>query len=199
MQNGTVISQPKSTTSVTQMQWVNGLWFAALACSLSTALISMLAKQWLQAYIPHTSGSPRQQARQRQGRYMQLASWHVLAFINALPLLLHVALLLFFAGILVLLWSLDLAITIATWIIVALAYTFYFASIGLPMIYPDCPYQHPICDHLRRLISRLRMRTTYMPAGDLENLPEGIDYQEIQHPTRYVIYLTPIVFELTPL
>jgi len=118
---------------------------------------------------------------------MQLASWHVLAFINALPLLLHAALLLFFAGILVLLWSLNLAITIATWIIVAFAYTFYFASIWLPMIYPDCPYQHPISDHLRRWISRLRMPTTYMP---IINLPDGIEYQATQQPLRYIIYLT---------
>ena len=181
------------------MQWVNGLWFAALACSLSTALISMLAKQWLQAYIPHTSGSPRQRARQRQGRYMQLDSWHVLATINALPLLLHAALLLFFAGILVLLWSLDLAITIATWIIVASAYTFYFASIWLPILYPDCPYQHPISDPLRRWISTLRMSTTNIPPVGLMDLPWGIVYQGNQQPMRYVIYLTVFVFKLTPL
>ena len=181
------------------MQWVNGLWFAALACSLSTALISMLAKQWLQAYTPHTSGSPRQRARQRQRRYMRLASWHVLAFINALPLLLHVALLLFFAGILVLMWSLDLAITIATWIIVAFAYTFYFASIWVPMLYPDCPYEHPISDHLRRWISRLRIRKPYILTTDLTNFPEGIDHQETQQPMRYVIYLTSFVSRLTSL
>jgi len=186
MQNGTVIPQPKSTTSVTQMQWVNGLWFAALACSLSTALISMLAKQWLRAYTPHTSGSSRQRARQRQGRYMQLASWQVLAFINALPLLLHAALLLFFAGILVLLWSLDLAITIATWVIVTFAYTFYFASIWLPIFYPDCPYQHPISDPLHRWISRLGTQRTYIPTADLINPPEGINHQEIQRPMRYI-------------
>lgn len=132
-----------------QMQWVNGLWFAALSCSLSTALISMLAKQWLQAYTPRTSGSPLHRARQRQSRYMHLESWHVLGVINALPLLLHVALLLFFAGLIVLLWNVDLVLTIATWIVVALAYSFYFASIWLPLLYPNCPYQHPLSDHLR--------------------------------------------------
>jgi hypothetical protein len=80
---------------------------------------------------------------------MHLEAWRVPEIINALPLLLHVALLLFFAGLVVLLWSIDLAISLATWIIVAFAYTFYFASIAVPLFYPECPYQHPITDRLR--------------------------------------------------
>ena len=143
----------KPPASLNQMRWVNGLWFAALSCSLSTALISMLAKQWLQAYTSNISGSPHDRARQRQSRYIQLQIWNVLPIINALPLLLHVALLLFFAGLIVLLWSADLPITIATCIIVTLAYTFYCASIWLPLIYPDCPYQHPLSDYLRKWLT----------------------------------------------
>ncbi|KAF8066622.1 hypothetical protein FPV67DRAFT_1198938 [Lyophyllum atratum] len=152
-----------------QVTWVNGLWFAALACSLSTALISMLAKQWLQAYVANISGSPRQRARLRQLRYMELVAWHVLALINALPLLLHAALLLFFAGIVVLLWSVNQATTFATLFIVAFAYIFYFASIWLPIFYPNCPYQHPISDHLRRWILSYRTSTSKPLAPDDES------------------------------
>ncbi|KAJ7691282.1 hypothetical protein B0H17DRAFT_564794 [Mycena rosella] len=144
------LNRPQS--SPRQVHWVNGLWFSALACSLSTALISMLAKQWLQSYLPNVSGSPRHRARQRQARYMHLQAWHVPGIINALPLLLHVALLLFFAGLVVLLWSVDLAITLVTWVIVAFAYILYFASIALPLFYAECPYQHPITDQLRMWI-----------------------------------------------
>jgi hypothetical protein len=153
--NGTnLIASPLSglQSSTRQIHWVNGLWFCALACSLSTALISMLAKQWLQAYLPNVSGSPRHRARKRQARFMHLEAWHVPGIINALPLSLHVALLLFFAGLVVLLWSADLAITLATWVIVAFAYMLYFASIALPLFYPECPYQHPITDQLRACI-----------------------------------------------
>ncbi|KAJ7217770.1 hypothetical protein GGX14DRAFT_438234 [Mycena pura] len=152
--NGTnpavLASTGKSTNR--QIHWVNGLWFAALACSLSTALISMLAKQWLEAYVPNVSGSPRHRAHQRQARFMYLEAWRVPEIIYALPLLLHVALLLFFAGLVVLLWSVDLAITLATWAIVTFAYMFYFASIAVPLFYPECPYQHPLTDHLRMWI-----------------------------------------------
>ncbi|KAF8601844.1 hypothetical protein BDV93DRAFT_445224, partial [Ceratobasidium sp. AG-I] len=31
-------------------RWINGLWFLALALSLSAALIAMLSKEWLSAY-----------------------------------------------------------------------------------------------------------------------------------------------------
>ncbi|KAJ7647059.1 hypothetical protein FB45DRAFT_1099575, partial [Roridomyces roridus] len=146
-----IATAPQSTTS--QLHWVNGFWFSALACSLSTALISMLAKQWLQSYLPNVSGSPRHRAHQRQARLIHLEAWHVPAIINALPLLLHVALLLFFAGLVLLLWPLDLGITLATWLIVSLAYIAYLASVLLPLLYPDCPYQHPITDQLKIWLS----------------------------------------------
>ncbi|KAF9568169.1 hypothetical protein CPC08DRAFT_757671 [Agrocybe pediades] len=140
---------PGDPPTITQLRWVNGLWFAALAFSLSAALISMLAKQWIQL-IPDVSSSPRQRARQRQRWYMQLQKWHVFAFINALPLLLHIALLLFFAGVLVLLWSGNMAIASATFTIVAMAYIFYLGSMWMSLVDPECPYQHPISEQLRR-------------------------------------------------
>jgi hypothetical protein len=113
----------------------------------------MLAKQWIQAK-PNVSGSPRYRARQRQRRYTQLQDWHVFIVINALPLLLHVALLLFFAGIIVLLWSEDIAIMVATFSIVALAYIFYVGSMWVSLVYPECPYQHPISEQLRLWMAR---------------------------------------------
>ncbi|KAJ7268707.1 hypothetical protein B0H12DRAFT_1067756 [Mycena haematopus] len=178
-----------------QIRWVNGLWFSALACSLSTALISMLAKQWLQAYIPNVSGSPRHRARQRQARFMYLEAWRVPTIINALPLLLHVALLLFFAGLVVLLWSVDLAISLATWIIVLFAYTFYFASIAVPLFYPECPYQHPITDRLRIWLSPDHTSPPppiFMYTKPLEE-PVKTTYD-----ARLVIYRSCVVAEISP-
>lgn len=147
-----VTRAPGKSPSSGQLTWVNGFWFAALACSLSTALVSMLAKQWLQAYNANNSGSPLQRVRRRQSRYMELVSWHVPALISVLPLFLHIALLLFFAGIIVLLWSVNLTMTLATLLIVTIAYTFYLASVFLSVIYPECPYQHPLSEHIRRII-----------------------------------------------
>jgi hypothetical protein len=99
----------ESQTSLCRMHWVNGLWFTALTCSLSTALISMLAKQWLQAYTSNISGSLCHRSR---SRHIQLETRHVLALINSMPLLLDAAVLLSSSGLIVLLWSVDLPIAI---------------------------------------------------------------------------------------
>jgi hypothetical protein len=164
-----------SPTSDLQLRLVNGLWFAALACSLSTALISMLAKQWLSAYPRSASGSPRDRARKRQHAYMALKAWHVPAIIDAKPLLLHVALLLFFAGLIVLLWSVDLGTTIATWAIVMVVYGFYFSSVLLPLLYPDCPYKHPLSEFF---LKRSRNRTWSSPSGFFRTKARKTDVED---------------------
>ena len=126
-----IANQSQSVTF--QARGVNGLWFAALVCSLSSALISMLAKHWLMGYMPGASGSLRDRARTRQSRFMHLQAWHVPTIINTLPLLLHVALLFFFAGLVLLLWQIDLGITLSTLCIVAVVYFFYATSLVLPL------------------------------------------------------------------
>ncbi|KZV91223.1 hypothetical protein EXIGLDRAFT_577276, partial [Exidia glandulosa HHB12029] len=79
---------------------VNCLWLASLISSLLTSLIGILAKQWLVAY---TSDLPlketaREWACTRQFRYDALRTWRVPELIAWLPVLLHVAFLLFLAG-----------------------------------------------------------------------------------------------------
>ncbi|KAG6874097.1 hypothetical protein C0992_008135 [Termitomyces sp. T32_za158] len=44
---------PESRTYTSIDVWVNGLFFISLALSLSTALLSVLAKQWIQVCSPH--------------------------------------------------------------------------------------------------------------------------------------------------
>ncbi|KAF9010715.1 hypothetical protein BDQ17DRAFT_1346767 [Cyathus striatus] len=147
-----ITESPLSVSSVgpssPKIQWINGLWFTSLCCSLSTALVSMLAKHWLQAYIPDASGSPRQRARLRQYRFMKMEEWHLLHVVNALPLLLHISLLLFFSGLLVLLWSTTPGIVVPAFLIIALAYGFYFGSLWTPVFaqrifFPDLSFRPP--------------------------------------------------------
>ncbi|KXN90823.1 hypothetical protein AN958_03477, partial [Leucoagaricus sp. SymC.cos] len=176
-----------------QKQCVNGLWFAALACSLSTALVCMLAKQWLYAYTRGIPGSPQDRARKRQNRFIQFRSWHVMTVMNCLPLLLHAALFLFFGGIVVLLWKGELAISVATVVIVSLAYIFYTGSMWISLISPDCPYQHPISTHLHHWLKpsgdwyKFRARTS-ATKGDIESwgLIEHSREKESSLPVDYI-------------
>ncbi|KAK0431807.1 hypothetical protein EV421DRAFT_1720129, partial [Armillaria borealis] len=87
--------------------WVNGLWFTSLTLSLITALATVLVKQWLNQYISIISdSSPRERGRIRHYRFMGLEKWHVPMIIGLLPVLLHMSLGLFFAGLCIYLFSL---------------------------------------------------------------------------------------------
>uniref|UniRef100_D8PUG2 DUF6535 domain-containing protein n=1 Tax=Schizophyllum commune (strain H4-8 / FGSC 9210) TaxID=578458 RepID=D8PUG2_SCHCM len=87
-----------SVTSTRFDYWCNTLWYISLALSLSTALMAVLVKQWIQAYHSNVSGTPRDQALSRQFRLIGVQRWNVPFIIGLLPMLLHVSLLLFFIG-----------------------------------------------------------------------------------------------------
>ncbi|KAK0209907.1 hypothetical protein IW262DRAFT_1242771, partial [Armillaria fumosa] len=78
--------------------WVNGLWFASLALSLSYALLAVLADDWYSHYLSPIHGKPQDHSRTRHFCYKGLVDWPVRAFIHVLPLMLHLSLFLFFLG-----------------------------------------------------------------------------------------------------
>ncbi|KAJ3769678.1 hypothetical protein FB446DRAFT_617727, partial [Lentinula raphanica] len=78
--------------------WINGLFFASLSLSLATALLSVLVKQWLQAYTDISSGNAKERAMICQFRYTGFIEWKVPAIIGILPLVLHISLGLFLIG-----------------------------------------------------------------------------------------------------
>ncbi|KAK0475083.1 hypothetical protein IW261DRAFT_498810 [Armillaria novae-zelandiae] len=81
--------------------WVNGLWFTSLSLSLATALVAVLVKQWLHHYLALPSGTPRETSHVRQYRYGGFQRWHVLVIIGLLPVLMHLALGIFFVGLVI--------------------------------------------------------------------------------------------------
>ncbi|KAK0195903.1 hypothetical protein F5146DRAFT_895036, partial [Armillaria mellea] len=85
-------------TPVTTDVWVNGLWFTSLSLSLATALVAVLVKQWLHHYLALPSGTPRDRSHVRQYRYGGFQKWHVLVIVGILPVLMHLALGIFFVG-----------------------------------------------------------------------------------------------------
>ncbi|KAL1757541.1 hypothetical protein FB107DRAFT_209098 [Schizophyllum commune] len=105
--------------------WCNAFWFISLALSLSAALMSVLIKQWLQAYSSNVSGTPRNQALVRQFRLIGVERWNVPLIVGILPMLLHISLLLFFVGLSLYLFTFD---TIIASIIAGLAISYGYAA-----------------------------------------------------------------------
>ncbi|KAJ3868257.1 hypothetical protein EV359DRAFT_70701 [Lentinula novae-zelandiae] len=91
---------------------INIFWFSSLALSLSCAIVGILCKQWLREYRRDAALSPRDALMLRQTRLESFEKWKVDNILSALPLLLQAALVLFFAGIVDLLWSLNTIVAV---------------------------------------------------------------------------------------
>ena len=122
---------------------INILWFASLVLSLVSASIGILTKQWLREYISNTASSARENARIRQLRYEGFVTWRIPLTIALLPILLQIALALFFIGLLDLLWSLDRSVASVITVIVTISLSFLVVTTLLPTIRGDCPYKSP--------------------------------------------------------
>ncbi|KAK0483909.1 hypothetical protein IW261DRAFT_1362013, partial [Armillaria novae-zelandiae] len=144
-----------STNSV----WVNGLWFTSLALSLTTALISVLVKQWLHHYMDLPSGTACERSLLQQYRFAGLQKWRVHIIIGLLPVLMHTALAIFFVGLVIFLGPLRDSIAWAVGVITVVAYVAYLIAHVLPLFFPQCPYRTSLCDLLHVLYSRVMQYT----------------------------------------
>lgn len=123
--------------------WLNILWFSSLILSLSSASICIMVKQWLHEYKSGLTGESRQTAILRQHRLNNLIAWKVADIVTGIPVLLQVALGLFLAGLLVLLWSLHPAVAAVTSVLVGNLAIFTISTTVLPLIKPGCAYLSP--------------------------------------------------------
>ncbi|KAK1217388.1 hypothetical protein PQX77_019927 [Marasmius sp. AFHP31] len=158
---------------------INTFWFLSLILSLSSSLFSLLCKQWLREYRrdTHTRSQGEAQAL-RQLRKDSFESWRVPVFLSTLPCLIEVALLLFFVGILDLLWTLHIPPVFAVGgIAIVLSGSCYLLTTLLPGLtiiasifrdvrdyltfaqYPHyeltCPYKSPLAWGIFRIFGRL--------------------------------------------
>ncbi|KAF9257448.1 hypothetical protein L218DRAFT_935778 [Marasmius fiardii PR-910] len=85
---------------------INTFWFLSLTLTLVDGLFGLLCKQWLRAYQQQTNThTPGEFLAIRWLRYQSFEHWHVPKILASLPMLLEIALCLFFAGLLELLWN----------------------------------------------------------------------------------------------
>ena len=72
--------------------WLNVLWFWSLVASLASAIIGIIAKQWLKEHSIGLYGDSHDIARRRQHRLNNLRKWHVATIVASIPVLLLLAL-----------------------------------------------------------------------------------------------------------
>ncbi|KAJ3506675.1 hypothetical protein NLJ89_g6737 [Agrocybe chaxingu] len=113
---------------------VNIFWILSLVVSLTTVLIGIVSSQWLrehQRYPAHFS--PEEKFGLLNMRTEMMEKWGVAAFFSSLPVLLQLALVLFFLGLADFLVSLGVSqVTIPVVVAISLSFLFLFATTVIP-------------------------------------------------------------------
>ena len=151
--NGSQPSIPSSLSNPTEPYspptsgvWVNGLWFLSLVISLTCALLATLLQHWARRYlrVAHPHYGPHKRARIRAFYKHGVEKLHIPWVIELLPTLLHLSLFLFFSGLSVFLFGVNLTIfkVVTAWIGVCVI--LYACLTFLPVIRKDSPYSSPL-------------------------------------------------------
>ncbi|KAH8822343.1 hypothetical protein DL96DRAFT_1620782 [Flagelloscypha sp. PMI_526] len=144
---------------------INALFFASLSLSLSTALFSILVKQWLTAYAAKIPGTPKDVALTRHLRFFGLQKWMLPELIGVLPLVLHSSLWIFAAGLLLFVWQLNIPVFCAAASILGAAFFLYSISLLVPPCIDGCPYHIPLLDAPIRYIIQNSWRALVYISG----------------------------------
>jgi Family of unknown function (DUF6535) len=160
-----------SFTPATTAVWVNGLWFLSLMISLTCALLATLLQQWARRYRRVTCPryGPHKRARVRAFYAEGVEKLHLPWTVEMLPILLHASLFLFFAGLSVFVFSVNLTIfkVVIAW--AGLCVIVYAWLTFMPIFHKNSPYSAPLSEPvsfcvtgLRYIVFRLLERFTHL-------------------------------------
>ncbi|PVF92406.1 hypothetical protein CPB86DRAFT_877907 [Serendipita vermifera] len=133
---------------------VNGLFFTSLSCALIAALIAVLALQWVANYdMGLNTSSPEKRALQRHIRFRGIEKWKMSEVIASLPLLIFIALFLFFIGIADWLWHMNRAISGIVIGGIGIGCLLYTITHLVSIVKVDAPFRTPISKELAVFIT----------------------------------------------
>ena len=125
---------------------VNTFWFLSLIISLTCALLASLVQQWARRYLRATQRHyrPHKRARVRAFFAKGMENFHLPWAFEVLPMLLHISLFLFFAGLVVFLWRVDQTLFKLALSMVGVCLALYGTITIMPLYHYDCPYYTPL-------------------------------------------------------
>ena len=153
--NTSSIAQPPPFSPPRYAVVVNSLWFLSLVISLTCALLATSLQQWARRYVRLTQParcSPEKRARMRAFFAHGVDKMSLPSAVEGLPALIHLAVFLFFAGLIIYLMNVShfTAISVMSWIgLFSILYTFITF---MPMFRPDSPYYTPLTAQVSLII-----------------------------------------------
>ena len=150
--NSTGLIPPTTQTTQTPFSpsssvvFVNSVWFLSLVLSLTCALMATLLQQWARRYLQMVQQNhpPDIRAHIREYFYQGARRFGIFGLVELLPSLIVVAVLLFFAGLVVFAFLANHTVASITLSIVGFCFLLYIVFTLMPLIFHDCPYCTPL-------------------------------------------------------
>ena len=126
--------------------FINSVWFLSLVLSLTCALMATLLQQWARRYLQmvRQNHPPHISAHIREYFYQGARRFGIFGLAELLPSLLIVAVLLFFAGLVVFAFLANHTVANITLAIVGFCFLSYLVFTLMPLVFHDCPYCTPL-------------------------------------------------------
>jgi hypothetical protein len=124
---------------------INILWFLSLTLSLICALAATLMQQWARRYLQQAQAQTTlyKRARTREYLFEGVQAFRLSQAVEAVPALLHIAVFLFFAGLVDFLFSIDSTVGRVILGVICFFGGIYVLLTFLPNLRPNCPYRTP--------------------------------------------------------
>ncbi|KAJ7716207.1 hypothetical protein B0H16DRAFT_1476907 [Mycena metata] len=157
--NGTSFTPPSSPPFVPPATSLvcNAFWFFSLGLSLTCALVATLLEQWARDFLHKADmhSTPAIRARMFSYLYYGLQRFNMHAVVEVVPLLLHVSLIFFFAGLVAFLIPVNIAMAVIAGVLVFVVAGGYLLLTVLPLLSLDCPYRTPLSGMFWKLLQLL--------------------------------------------
>src|SRR6266702_649677 len=153
---------------------VNVMWFLSLILSLSCALLATLMQQWARRYLEYAQhrGAPRKRARIRAYMFDGVEKFRLSQAVEAMPLLLHSSVFLFFAGLIDFLLPINKVVAFSALGCVAV-FAFIYAILTLsPSLRLNCPYRTPLSG-----ITYISLQLSALSLFSIAEVIEGIFHE----------------------
>ena len=137
--------------SAPELVVVTDLMYASLLLSLLAAFVAMLGKQWLNRYLRDTGGSIAERCGDRQRKRNGIEKWPFEMFIESLPLMLQLALLLLAVGLSRYMWTINVSVAHTILGLTAFGLGFFILIVAAGTSSYECPFQTPASLVLRAL------------------------------------------------
>ncbi|KAJ7898667.1 hypothetical protein B0H14DRAFT_3853077 [Mycena olivaceomarginata] len=163
--------EPVPFSAPVTMLICNALWFISLALSLTCALLATLIQQWTRDFIHKTDTFAIPVLRARIFSYLHygMKRFKMHTIVEILPLFLHLAFILFFAGLIAFLVPVNIVITSVVCSLFLVVGGLYFLITLLPVHHLDCPYRTPLSSLFWRLFQYMLRVVAQRPRFGADN------------------------------